>query len=463
MTGNATPRRCTGSCCRRRCWAARNARTPSASGLEALAGDGPRHVLIHDGARPFVGAVTIDRVLAGLEQAPAVIPAVQITDTIKRVGDGGTVVATVDRAGLWGVQTPQGFHFEAILAAHRAAHGGDPGRPVATDDAQLAEAAGLRVLVVPGEIDNLKITRELDLTRAERLLQPVPAETRVGMGLAVEAFGPGDHVMLCGVAVPHEQGLRRPTADVALNALVDALAGALGGEHAAALLRPAGDRPGEQRVREDHGIGARRRAAVWSTSISPSSASAPRSPRCATLSRRVSPTFWALSRTASASRRRPPRAWASPDAAKAWPPRPRSPSRSRRPSAPGGRRREPTDGLPSCRRDGLSLHITCRRLLTQCDRRMEQSRHPPVGSHRRCRTSRPVRCFPARGEGQNQASGNWNMHTIKNPAIEADRQAAWTLAGFHSHDMTPVHGIALGAILGAVINILILALATYFT
>ena len=55
------------------------------------------------------------------------------------------------------------------------------------------------------------------------------------------------------------------------------------------------------------------------------------------------------------------------------------------------------------------------------------------------------------------------MHTIKNPAIEADRQAAWTLAGFHSHDMTPVHGIALGAILGAVINILILALATYFT
>ena len=219
-------------------------------GLEALAGDGPRHVLIHDGARPFVGAVTIDRVLAGLEQAPAVIPAVQITDTIKRVGDGGTVVATVDRAGLWGVQTPQGFHFEAILAAHRAAHGGDPGRPVATDDAQLAEAAGLRVLMVPGEIDNLKITRELDLTHAERLLQPVPAETRVGMGLAVEAFGPGDHVMLCGVAVPHEQGLRRPTADVALNALVDALAGALGGEHAAALLRPAGDRPGEQRVRE---------------------------------------------------------------------------------------------------------------------------------------------------------------------------------------------------------------------
>ena len=151
-------------------------------GLEALAGNEPRDVLIHDGVRPFVSTTVVDHVLVGLERASAVIPAVQITDTIKRVEVEGRVTATVDRDGLWCVQTPQGFRFEAILAAHRAAHRADPTRLPATDDAQIAEAAGLDVLVVQGDVENFKITREIDLARAERLVRAGRLETRVRPG-----------------------------------------------------------------------------------------------------------------------------------------------------------------------------------------------------------------------------------------------------------------------------------------
>ncbi len=194
-------------------------------GLESLADRNPRNVLIHDAARPLVDAATIDRLLAALDTAKAAIAASPITDTLKRAGAGGRVAVTVDRAGLWRAQTPQAFDFDAILAAHRAAAGADM-----TDDAAVAEAAGLGVALVAGSEDNLKITTEADLARAERLLAAGAAvEWRTGSGFDVHRFVPGDGIMLCGVRVPHDRSLEgHSDADAGLHALTDAILGAIG-------------------------------------------------------------------------------------------------------------------------------------------------------------------------------------------------------------------------------------------
>jgi 2-C-methyl-D-erythritol 4-phosphate cytidylyltransferase / 2-C-methyl-D-erythritol 2,4-cyclodiphosphate synthase len=192
-------------------------------GLEALAPYDPALVLIHDGARPFPDAALIDRVIDALDRAPAAIPALPLGDTIKRVADG-VIRETVDRAQLWRAQTPQGFHFSAILTAHRAAAG-----HVLTDDAAVAEAAGLAPVVVAGSEDNLKVTTAQDLAAAERLLLAQLADVRVGQGIDVHGFGPGDHVMVCGIAIPHGASLvGHSDADVGLHALTDALLGAIG-------------------------------------------------------------------------------------------------------------------------------------------------------------------------------------------------------------------------------------------
>ena len=196
-------------------------------GLEALAEHRPDRVLIHDGARPLPDRSLIDRVIDALDDAPAAIPALALGDTIKRVADG-RVQATVDRAGLWRAQTPQGFHFDAILAAHRAAaHSAAMGRDL-TDDAAVAEAAGLAPLIVAGSEDNLKVTTAGDLAAAERLLASRQADIRVGQGFDVHPFGPGDRVWICGVAIPHEAGLSgHSDADVGLHAVTDAVLGAI--------------------------------------------------------------------------------------------------------------------------------------------------------------------------------------------------------------------------------------------
>jgi 2-C-methyl-D-erythritol 4-phosphate cytidylyltransferase/2-C-methyl-D-erythritol 2,4-cyclodiphosphate synthase len=193
------------------------------NGLEALARHRPSRVLIHDGARPFVDHATIDRVIAALDTAPGAIAALPIRDTVKREASGH-IAATIERAGLWRALTPQGFRFEAILSAHRAAAGGE-----LTDDAAIAERAGLPVALVEGSEENFKVTTTDDLARAERLLAARLGDVRTGQGFDVHAFGPGDNVWLCGIAVPHEQGLvGHSDADVGLHALTDALLGALG-------------------------------------------------------------------------------------------------------------------------------------------------------------------------------------------------------------------------------------------
>ena len=192
-------------------------------GLESLEDDAPARVLIHDGARPFVSAAIIDRVLAALETSPGAIAALPVVDTLKQESEG-RIAATRDRSGLWGAQTPQGFRYAEILAAHRAAAGEE-----LTDDAAVAERAGLAVALVQGSRENLKVTSQEDLRSAERWLRAMQDETRVGQGFDVHAFGPGDHVTLCGIRVPHEAGLvGHSDADAGLHALTDAILGALG-------------------------------------------------------------------------------------------------------------------------------------------------------------------------------------------------------------------------------------------
>jgi 2-C-methyl-D-erythritol 4-phosphate cytidylyltransferase/2-C-methyl-D-erythritol 2,4-cyclodiphosphate synthase len=192
-------------------------------GLEALAAYRPDRVLIHDGARPFPDRELLDRVIGALDRATAAIPCLPLRDTIKRASDG-TIRETIDRSALWRAQTPQGFHFQAILAAHRAAIGCEM-----TDDSAIAEAAGLAPLVVAGSEDNLKITTPQDLAAAERLIAARQGDVRVGQGFDVHPFMPGDHLWICGVRVPHAMGLAgHSDADVGLHALTDAILGAIG-------------------------------------------------------------------------------------------------------------------------------------------------------------------------------------------------------------------------------------------
>ncbi|GAA4258189.1 bifunctional 2-C-methyl-D-erythritol 4-phosphate cytidylyltransferase/2-C-methyl-D-erythritol 2,4-cyclodiphosphate synthase [Azospirillum formosense] len=192
------------------------------NGLEALAESAPDLVLIHDAARPLIDADTIDAVIAALDTHPAALAAVPVADTLKR-GEDGLVAGTVDRDGLWRAQTPQGFRFPEILAAHRSAAGLE-----LTDDAAVAERAGLPVALVPAREENFKVTTPADLTRAARALDSALSDIRTGSGFDVHRFAEGDHVTLCGVRVPHTHRLDgHSDADVGLHALTDAILGAL--------------------------------------------------------------------------------------------------------------------------------------------------------------------------------------------------------------------------------------------
>ncbi|MGA3306202.1 MAG: bifunctional 2-C-methyl-D-erythritol 4-phosphate cytidylyltransferase/2-C-methyl-D-erythritol 2,4-cyclodiphosphate synthase [Stellaceae bacterium] len=192
-------------------------------GLESLTALNPARVLVHDGARPFLDAGLVDRVLAALDESPAAIPALPLRDTVKR-GAGGVVTQTVERADLWRAQTPQGFRYKDILAAHRGVIGQD-----LPDDAAVAERAGLPVRLIEGSEDNIKVTTADDLARAARILSARLGDVRTGQGFDVHAFGPGDHVWLCGIKVPHDRALiGHSDADAGLHALTDAILGALG-------------------------------------------------------------------------------------------------------------------------------------------------------------------------------------------------------------------------------------------
>jgi 2-C-methyl-D-erythritol 4-phosphate cytidylyltransferase/2-C-methyl-D-erythritol 2,4-cyclodiphosphate synthase len=196
-------------------------------GLEALCPRAPERVLIHDAARPFLMSDLVTRLIEALDATPAAIAAEPVADTLKRASPDGTIADTIDRANLWRAQTPQAFRFAPILAAHRRA--AEAARSDFTDDAGLAEWAGLAVKLVASASANMKLTTTEDFALAECLVSPPLLEPRTGSGFDVHAFAPGDGVWLCGLKIPHTHRLEgHSDADVGLHALTDAILGAIG-------------------------------------------------------------------------------------------------------------------------------------------------------------------------------------------------------------------------------------------
>jgi 2-C-methyl-D-erythritol 4-phosphate cytidylyltransferase/2-C-methyl-D-erythritol 2,4-cyclodiphosphate synthase len=196
------------------------------AGLEALAAHRPEVVLVHDAARPFASPALVERAIVTARKSGAAIPAIQVSDTVKTVDSAGIVTGTIERAALRMVQTPQAFDFNALIDAHRRAQAA--GRDDFTDDAALAEWAGLAVATFEGEIANVKLTTEEDFQRAEATHLADLGDVRTGFGFDVHQFAAGDHVMLGGVRIAHERSVTgHSDADVVLHALVDAILGAL--------------------------------------------------------------------------------------------------------------------------------------------------------------------------------------------------------------------------------------------
>lgn len=202
------------------------------NGLQSLAGAPPEYVLIHDAARPFVTRHIVADAVAKLEEgASALIAAVPVADTLKRVDDSETVGTTIDRSGIWAAQTPQSFRYADILAAHQKA--ANAGRSDFTDDAAVAEWAGLNVRISAGSPGNTKITTPDDLATAERRILMDDwlklGDIRTGTGYDVHAFEPGEKIILGGVEIPFDRKLKgHSDADVVLHAITDAIFGALG-------------------------------------------------------------------------------------------------------------------------------------------------------------------------------------------------------------------------------------------
>ena len=191
------------------------------AGLEALDTDPPAIVMVHDAARAFVPQGVVDALLGALENPDndGAVPGLSVVDSLRR--GIAHYDAAIEREGLWRVQTPQAFRFPALLAAHRAAS------PGATDELAIAMAAGLRIAVTPGDERAFKVTNPEDFAKAAAMTTP-NFSSRAASGFDVHRFGPGDHVWLCGVSIPHNQGLiGHSDADAGLHALTDALLGTI--------------------------------------------------------------------------------------------------------------------------------------------------------------------------------------------------------------------------------------------
>ena len=191
------------------------------NGLDVLGGPGDRPVLIHDAARPLLGAAVIRRLLEALEDADGALPALPVADSLRRATDG-LVSGAVDRDALWRAQTPQAFRYQTLVDAYAAWPAGE----TAADEAAVVQRAGGRVRIVEGDPRLMKLTWPEDFAMAEALL---PRQTRVGQGFDAHRWGPGASVWLCGVEIPHDQTLiGHSDADAGLHALTDAILGAMG-------------------------------------------------------------------------------------------------------------------------------------------------------------------------------------------------------------------------------------------
>lgn len=215
------------------------------NGLRALNDVNPALVLVHDAARPLVPTGVIDAVIRALDENLGAVPGLAVVDTLKRTDDSGGIVETVPRVNIWQAQTPQGFRYDLLLAAHEAAV-----NATVTDDAQIMELAGHYVTMVPGVARNLKVTTSMDLERLDEIMRqesqtPVSsiAVPRIGTGYDVHRLGPGDGVTLCGVYIPCEMALiGHSDADVAMHALTDAILGAIGAGDIGSHFPPTDDR-----------------------------------------------------------------------------------------------------------------------------------------------------------------------------------------------------------------------------
>lgn len=189
--------------------------------LEALDDGSYTRVLIHDAARPDVPKAITMRIYDALDINPGVIPVLPVVDSLAVAGEGGFMAGKANRDSLRRVQTPQGFWFDEILAAHRAWEGS----PNAGDDAQVLAASGGSVALVDGD-ERLK-----KITFAEDFLDTTMTKPafRVGQGYDVHRLVEGEELWLCGIKLDHTHGLAgHSDADVALHAITDAVLGAIG-------------------------------------------------------------------------------------------------------------------------------------------------------------------------------------------------------------------------------------------
>lgn len=194
--------------------------------VEALTAQPPSSVLIHDAARPFLAARVIDALIAALIEKPGAVPALAVVDSLARGGD--VMGETVEREQLWRIQTPQAFHFNAILDAHRT---WDANKDAA-DDARMAMAAGYDVAIVPGDEALHKYTFADDFNLSDFSVDQENSMTipafRSGTGFDVHKLVKGEELWLCGIKIEHHSGLLgHSDADVAMHALTDAILGAM--------------------------------------------------------------------------------------------------------------------------------------------------------------------------------------------------------------------------------------------
>jgi 2-C-methyl-D-erythritol 4-phosphate cytidylyltransferase/2-C-methyl-D-erythritol 2,4-cyclodiphosphate synthase len=191
-------------------------------GLENLAPLSPQRVLIHDGARPFITQSLIGQVIQALADHKGVIPGIAVADTLKRVSNG-LIQTTIDRRDLYHAQTPQGFDYATILAAHQESKN----HQNITDDACLLEHLEIPVHLISGDPQNKKITTPEDMKDPQMPL-PYP-DVRVGHGIDVHALSPGNGIVLCGIFIPAPFSLiGHSDADLGFHSLTDALLGTIG-------------------------------------------------------------------------------------------------------------------------------------------------------------------------------------------------------------------------------------------
>jgi len=200
-----------------------NSRTESVyNGLQHLKNQDISHVLIHDGARPFVSTKLITDMVSLLKSNEGIVPVVAISDAVWKYKDNH-LVEPVSREHLGAAQTPQGFNYSQILQAYkkRAGH--------TADCAEIALAGNLKVAIVEGEKENYKITTAGDLEYARMMSKNDTQDFRVGQGVDVHKLVPGKSIVLCGVEIPFDKKLEgHSDADVGLHAITDAIYGSLG-------------------------------------------------------------------------------------------------------------------------------------------------------------------------------------------------------------------------------------------